>query len=369
MRYVALDFETANSQRSSVCAIGIAIVENRDVVQRMHWLVRPRELDFNPWNVSIHGITEHDVADKPEFDDLWNDIRTILKDQLVLAHNAAFDMSVLRAVLDQYDLPYPTLEYLCTVKIAKHVWPDLDSFALPVVSNHLGIHLIHHDAEEDAVAAATIGIRACEQVAAPTMQHLANVANLALGRLYPGGYDPCTSAASHGPRERRLSPNDRLDDLLEALGIEHVGKRLAYVLASNFGSLDAIADASPEDLARISEIGPVTAHAVHAFFRSNDGLEAVQQIKNAGVSPTAERPSIHLPLAGMTVVVTGALQSLSREGVEDLIVRLGGRAASSVSKKTTFVVVGEKPGSKATKALELGVPVLTESQFLRTIGQ
>jgi DNA ligase (NAD+) len=163
-----------------------------------------------------------------------------------------------------------------------------------------------------------------------------------------------------------------LDRLLAGLGIHHVGTRVAYILASQLGSLDAIGSASQEDLSSVNEIGPVIAESVHDFFHNEAGMKAVKALRDEGLDPKMDKPTTKsnadLPLAGQTIVVTGTLHKLQRDEIERLIVRLGGKASGSVSKKTAFVVAGEKAGSKLDKAKELGVPVLTEGEFLDRIG-
>jgi len=162
--------------------------------------------------------------------------------------------------------------------------------------------------------------------------------------------------------------------LLAALGIRHVGGRAAELLAERFGSIDAIAAASEEELSAVEEIGPVIAASVRQFFDSPRGREIVRRLKQVGVKMTAEQPrraprGEELPLAGKTIVVTGTLEHYSRSEIQQLIKDLGGRAASSVSKKTDFVLVGENPGSKADKAKALGIPMLSEQQFEEMIGR
>jgi len=160
--------------------------------------------------------------------------------------------------------------------------------------------------------------------------------------------------------------------LLAGLGIRHVGGRAAEVLAGHFGSMDAIAAASEEELTEVAEIGPIIAASVHRFITSAAGRDAVARLKAAGVSvqaPAARagEPTAR-PLAGKTVVVTGTLSDFSRGEAEAAIKAAGGRAASSVSPKTDFVVVGEKAGSKADKARQLGVEVIDEAEFRRRLS-
>jgi DNA ligase (NAD+) len=163
-----------------------------------------------------------------------------------------------------------------------------------------------------------------------------------------------------------------LERLLAGLGIPHVGNRVAYVLAKHFGSLDAMAKAGPEELSNVNEIGPVIADSVHDFFHSEAGREAVEKLQAAGVNPVVEKepePEGGLPLAGLTVVITGTMKKFERKEMEELIMKLGGKASGSVSKKTSFVVAGESAGSKLDKATELGVEVINEEEFVKRIGK
>jgi DNA ligase (NAD+) len=164
-----------------------------------------------------------------------------------------------------------------------------------------------------------------------------------------------------------------LDRLLAGLGIRHVGNRVAHVLASHFGSLDALMKASREELSEVNEIGPVIAESVHDFFSNKAGKMVVAELKEIGIDPKMEvkrpeEPSGEQPLAGQTVVVTGSLEKFKRQEIEELIVKLGGRASGSVSKKTSFVVAGADAGTKLEKAMQLEVPVLTESEFVAKLG-
>lgn len=157
-----------------------------------------------------------------------------------------------------------------------------------------------------------------------------------------------------------------LDRLLAGLGIPHVGNRVAFVLASTFGSLAALEKATPEELANTNEIGPVIAESVHRYFHGEQGRKEVSQLQAAGLDPTMKitpAASTQLPLAGKTIVVTGTLQQFGRHEIEELIQKLGGKAAGSVSKNTSFVVAGAAAGSKLDKARELGVEVIDEAEF------
>ncbi|XZE35512.1 NAD-dependent DNA ligase LigA [Pirellulaceae bacterium SH501] len=158
-----------------------------------------------------------------------------------------------------------------------------------------------------------------------------------------------------------------LSRVLNAISIRHVGQRVAQVLARRFGSIDAIQAADLSTISSTPEIGPIIAASVFDFIRSPEGIELVSQLREAGVSlTTTDEDTVDAAgkLANKTIVVTGSLSRYSRDEIERLIAKLGGKAASSVSKKTDFVVAGEAAGSKLEKAQALGVPVLSEAEFI-----
>lgn len=197
MDFVAIDFETANASRASTCAIGLVVVQNGTIVEKFQRLIRPYELFdeygfscFDPFNVMIHGITEEDVINEPEFSELWPSIEHHFKEQMIVAHSASFDISVLRYVCDQYEMPYPEFHYSCTRVISKKLWSNLPSHSLDIVADHLGINFTHHNPEDDAIACSQIAIRACKEVGANSLSELAEKLEFVNGQLFPGGYRP-----------------------------------------------------------------------------------------------------------------------------------------------------------------------------------
>jgi len=160
--------------------------------------------------------------------------------------------------------------------------------------------------------------------------------------------------------------------LVHALGIRHVGERGAQALAHAFGGLDALMAASREALETVPDVGPVVAGSVRSFFDEPRNLALVERLRAAGLDfggalgSAAEAPAVG-PLAGRTYVLTGTLRSMSREDAAEAIVRLGGKVAGSVSRRTTAVVAGADPGGKLGKARALGVTILGEEDFRRLI--
>jgi len=159
--------------------------------------------------------------------------------------------------------------------------------------------------------------------------------------------------------------------LIFALGIRHVGSEMAALLASHFGSIDALAQASIEELAAIPTVGPAIAESAHQYFRDPSNLRVIEKLRRAGVRMAEERAPAppEGPLAGLAFVITGTLASMPRSRAEELIGQLGGSAGDSVTKKTDYLVVGESPGSKLQKAQQYGTKLLSEQELLDLLRQ
>ena len=165
------------------------------------------------------------------------------------------------------------------------------------------------------------------------------------------------------------SKRNNLDKLVFGLGIRNIGDKAAAQLAEHFGSMQALAAASAEEIAAIDGIGAIMAESVTEFFAKAGTVDLLARLRAAGVNMDWHGEKKGTALAGMTIVVTGTLPTLSRQEAEALIARNGGKASGSVSKKTAYVLAGEAAGSKLTKARSLGVPVIDEAAFLRMIDQ
>ena len=169
--------------------------------------------------------------------------------------------------------------------------------------------------------------------------------------------------------EIEASKSNSLSRLIYGLGIRFVGERTAQFLAEHFGSLDKIAEADAEELVQVEEIGPKIAASIAEFFSEKPNKELIKRLKGAGVKTTEARKELRdSRFAGMTFVFTGTLERHSREAAEALVISHGGKSGSSVSKSTSYVVVGADPGSKYDKAKSLGVPILNESEFEKLVN-
>ena len=176
-----------------------------------------------------------------------------------------------------------------------------------------------------------------------------------------------TTAAKKLLKAIEASKQQDVSRLIYALGIRQVGSKTGKVLASTFGSLDALMAATEEELTQVQDVGAITAKNIYDWFRQEQSVHLMERLRQAGVNFESKRVISDARFAGMTFVLTGALSKFTREEATEKIELFGGKAAGSVSRKTSYVVVGENAGSKERKARELGIPILSEDDFLAMI--
>jgi DNA polymerase-3 subunit epsilon len=188
--FIAIDFETANETRGSACSIGVTQVRDGQVVAQGLTLINP-ETYFNPYCSAVNGITEADVLGAPTLPDLWPTLSALLDGQLVVAHNASFDMSVLRNTAARYRLSGgPGFDVLCTYRMARATWPDFPSYSLGYIAPALGITFEHHQAGEDARACALLALAICQTLGVPGLHEAVAAHDFTPGRLTPESYIP-----------------------------------------------------------------------------------------------------------------------------------------------------------------------------------
>ena len=329
--FTAIDFETANGFRGSPCAVGLTKVRDGKVVAEASWLMRPpaKHDHFDYHNVRIHGIRAQDVAGMPRFGELFPEIGAFIGDDILAAHNAAFDLGVIRSGLEVSGLPGPAYDYVCTVMLSRRCY-SLVSNSLPFAAEEAGVPLVnHHDAGEDARACAGILIDIAARNGANSIAEL----YLSLGLAVPHqpAFDPARDALSKQ-------------------------------------SLAAVAVAASDGT------GAGGAARVLAF-GSGWPEEGPNPLPNADAEPGH-------PLFGQTVVFTGEL-SMARPEAKVRSAELGARPESRVTARTTVLVVGDgfvasdlrsgRLTGKARRVLELhergqAIEVLSEGEFLQMVG-
>ncbi|MBF4463441.1 MULTISPECIES: exonuclease domain-containing protein [unclassified Rathayibacter] len=185
--FTAIDFETANSHGASACSVGLVKVRNGRVVDRAGWLIRP-PLGFDEfleWNTRIHGIRHHDVRGAASWVEQFADLVAFADGDVFVAHNAGFDMGVIRAACAATALEHPEYDYLCSLQLARKTY-ELDSYRLPAVALAAGFdEFRHHDASADAEACAAIVVHAARRHGATSMAELGELAGVGLKRLRP----------------------------------------------------------------------------------------------------------------------------------------------------------------------------------------
>ena len=193
MNFIAIDFETANEKRSSPCSIGIVVVKNNEIVEKIHYLIKPKEMRFMPINIGIHGIRPGMVEDEPEFDEIWEKISHYFDNSLIVAHNASFDISVIRKTLELYGIQIPSFKYVCTMKMARNFYPQIENAKLSTVNRFLGYKFNHHDALADALACSNVLLNISEELRIDNIYEICNCIGMTVGNVNGEGYKPSSS--------------------------------------------------------------------------------------------------------------------------------------------------------------------------------
>jgi DNA polymerase-3 subunit epsilon len=304
MDFVAIDFETANSNLASACEIGLVKVSGGKVTDRFSALIKPPSelFEVGPIQFGKHGISEEMLEDAKSFDELFPRIRQFIGTSPLVAHQASADIAILNALASRFDLVIPDNKVFCTRRISE-VALELPNFKLKTVADSLGIkHDEKHRAGGDAYTAALIALSLLEE-----------------------------------------NEFEYLEMLFEAFDV-FVGQ--ANLRQSASGSKR-------------------TAHTTVSHSHKADGKS--RMIGAATVGYLVSIKNHPNRFVGLTIVVTGTLPSLSRDDAELIILLSGGKASGSVSKNTSFVVAGPGAGSKLAKAEQLGIEVIDEAEFLQRI--
>jgi DNA polymerase-3 subunit epsilon len=184
LNFVAIDFETAQYAPESACSVGLALFRDGQAQASYYSLIRPPVLYIRPDFTAIHGLTVDDVRGAPGFAALWEAaILPFIGDMPLAAHNASFDMGVLRAVLERHGLPVPPLRYFCTLMLSRRVWPGLRSHSLPNLGAHFGIQYEAHNALDDARTCGDIACLAAARTGSNNLKELLRAARMKMRTL------------------------------------------------------------------------------------------------------------------------------------------------------------------------------------------
>lgn len=311
--WTAIDFETANHDRGSACAVGLVRVRDGQVVDRYTTLIRPPERVgfFSPHNTRVHGITAADVVDAPGWEQVHARIVEFADGDPLVAHNAAFDMGVLRQACGHTGLSHPAWRYACTLALSRRTWDGLPDHRLPTVCAHIGHRMRnHHRADEDAEAAARIMIAAMERYGTSSLEELSRAARL------------------------------RVHQVRAAVSVE------------------------------AAEVVGVQVQDGDRFGKWQRAAQAVLPRPCVDADPSG-------PLFGRTVCVSGDLESMDKPEVWRRVAEAGGHPAKNVTKKTDVLVIGRHDGvGKTAKHLraqtyrERGqrIDLVTEAELLALLG-
>lgn len=201
MNFITIDFETATSDRNSPCEIGLTFVKNFRIVESKSWFIKPIYDEFDYFNILIHGIRPEHVKDAPEFNELWEEIKPVIENKFLIAHNAGFDFSVLRKTLETYSIPFPNLKYSCSYIFSKNAWKGLPAYDLKTLCKHNKIELNHHRAEADSRATAELSIKAFKEFGVTTLEDFPGKLKTNIGELFVNGYKPSTTRRIYKTRE------------------------------------------------------------------------------------------------------------------------------------------------------------------------
>ncbi|CAM4160965.1 exonuclease domain-containing protein [Saccharibacillus endophyticus] len=286
MDFVAIDFETANSKRASVCAVGLVEVRGGRIVDEYYTLVNPHD-DFDYFCIAVHGITPDQVENAPSFAEIWPEMKRRIEGRVLVAHNASFDMSVLRRSAEEYGLELPHIQYMCSFLMSRKIWPTMPNHKLNTVAKELGLSAFkHHDAIEDARTSAKIMLRCSTEGEASDCDALAARYGYRIGQITQVGEHVSFSASA--PKSNR---------------------------GRNGRDGSAAANSSPT-----SKKKPLPA-------------------SNRDADPSN-------PLYGKRIVFSGRMSSVKREEALRRTANLGAFCTDSVEWKTDYLVVGRNDYAK-----------------------
>lgn len=365
-KILAFDVETPNSHNDRICSMGLALIEDGSVTWSKNYKVNP-ECPFDERNIRIHGIRAEDVGDAPIFPAVWEEIGQLFRQNLVVAHNANFDLCVLKKALNAYGISESLVYYVCTMQVAKSVLPGLEDTKLPTICNHYGVELCHHDSGSDSVACAQIFCRLMDEGVRP--EEFTKAYSLECS---------CQGETQH--RVSRLSGSTKglltlsgilsgitCDDVLVPAEVDYLQRWLDdnTDLKGNY----------PYDKI-YSKVADSLADGVLEKTELESMLQLFKQVSDP-VNDSSCDCGVE-DISGKTFCLSGEFDYGEKSSVEALLVQRGGIPQKSVTRKTDILIVGGQGsaawaagnyGNKVKRALELqekgfSIQIVREHTFL-----
>lgn len=252
--FVAIDFETANADKSSICQIGITEVINGILQPSKSWLVQPEGNYYDPLNIYIHGIKPEKTENCPKFPDVWKEVYPYLTKKIVVAHNTSFDMYALRDALNNYQIEYPTFDYFCTLRIARYIIKGCYSYSLDVVLDNLGIEFDgHHKADNDSAGCAKLLLK-CLEMDGSTLEELEEKYHFHRGKFAPNTFIPHLATKTKQTKTEMLESLEEHPELADKDNYFY-GKNVCFTGTCSYGT-------RKELLQKIKDVGGVPSDSV-----------------------------------------------------------------------------------------------------------
>ncbi|WP_436716105.1 exonuclease domain-containing protein [Roseiconus lacunae] len=360
--FTAIDFETANRRQDSACQLAAVVVREGEIVRERMWMIRPEPFFFSPININIHGIQPADVEFEPTFGDHWDDIRTFIGDDCVIAHNAMFDIGVLKACLEKHGRTIPTLPFSCTRLIARHAWPDRQRFGLKPLSSWLGIQFRHHDALEDSRACAKVLLAAGVSTGATSMSDLESQLRLSRGKLAEWGVKNAKRVDGRRPGNKKPKEKRRLPKGYASRSLRRSSVRPLRFPINPFDE-QAMTEAQPGEPIATNE-----SPAGYQVTGSNTIAEGLPPVES-GIDwqRVAVRCEFIQPLRGRSVAIVGELRVMTKTRAIELTRRAGGILQSEPNESTQVIVVTADHSNDHRQRFSQA-EVLSEADFLKRLG-
>lgn len=302
INFVALDLETANAYRGSICQIGITEVIDGKVQPSKSWLVKPQNNEYDEFNIEIHGITPEDTKNSPSFSEVWKEVKPFLEGKTVVAHNTSFDMYALRDAFNEYGIDYPTFDYFCTLRIARQLIKGCYSYSLNVVLYYLGIKFEgHHKADNDSLGCAELLLK-CLEIDGSTLDEMESKYN-----FHRGKFAHSTFIAHQANKQTKAQVFNSLEEHPELVDEANYfyGKNVCFTGTCMYG-------ARKELLQKIKDVGGIPSDSVT---KKTEVLVVGQQdyrvVGDSGMS-NKQKKAFQLLEKGQDIEILSETEFLSR---------------------------------------------------------